>query len=413
MRDEADPRRARPGTALTVPGLWLATRAFLLLTVLDIVPLFRTVTWDVTGVYHGWHETMLGGSFPVDDVTWQYPPAAALIIMAPSMLPFSYLGGFLVITVAFDALTMASLMRVPAGEEGRTHVGAWIWLAGVPLLGPVVYARYDLLVTALAVSGLLQLRASSARGGLALGVAAGLKLWPALALIGTPRGRETRRTLAGAAVGGAVSTLLMMTALDGGLGFLTAQQDRGVEVESVWALAFHVARWFGWPGMVSYSYGSMEMIGPYAEAADRVSLAATLLGLCWLVLWRRRARAWTAATPYDAALAAVLIFVVTSRVISPQYLVWLVGLAAVCLTVRASTQRPVAALVLAATAVTMLEFPPLFEDVQQSTVLGVTVLVVRNGLLVAATAVSCLRLWRATVPGAVTARPRDPGLATA
>ncbi|MBD0693283.1 hypothetical protein BG452_40840 [Streptomyces sp. CBMA123] len=43
---------------------------------------------------------------------------------------------------------------------------------------------------------------------------------------------------------------------------------------------------------------------------------------------------------YDAALCALLIFVVTSRVISPQYLVWLVGVAAVCLTVRRPRPAP-------------------------------------------------------------------------
>ncbi|MEU9886668.1 glycosyltransferase family 87 protein [Sphaerisporangium sp. NPDC051011] len=413
MRDEAPLRRTTTGAALAMTYIWLATRVLLLLMVLDVVPLFRSVSWDVVGVYHGWHETMLTGSFPIKDVTWQYPPAAALIILAPSMLPFSYLGGFLVITVAFDALTMASLVRAPAGGEGRSRAGAWVWLLGVPLLGPVVYARFDLLVAALAVSGLLQLNASSWRGGLSLGVAAGLKLWPALALIGVPRGAATRMALAGTVAGAAVSTLLMLLALDGGMDFVTAQQDRGVEVESVWALGFHVARWFGWPGMVSYNYGSMELLGPYVDMVSRVSLGATLLGLCWLLYWRYRARTWSDATPYDAACAAVLIFVATSRVISPQYLVWLVGLAAACLTVRASTQRPVAVLVLAATAVTMVEFPELFEEVQQSTALGVTVLLVRNGLLVAAAVLACVRLWRATVPRPVAARPLDPGLSPA
>jgi len=34
----------------------------------------------------------------------------------------------------------------------------------------------------------------------------------------------------------------------------------------------------------------------------------------------------------DVGFAAVLVAVVTSRVLSPQYLVWLLGVAAVCLT---------------------------------------------------------------------------------
>jgi hypothetical protein len=288
---------------------------------------------------------------------------------------------------------------VPPG--GRSLAGAWVWLFGVPLLGPVVYARYDLVVAALTVWGLLRFTASAWLGGTVLGIAAGLKLWPALALIGAPPGRVTR-SLAGAAIGAGLSTLLTLLALDGGLDFITAQRGRGVEVESVWALGFHVARLAGWPGTVSFTYGSFEMIGPYTEVVGLAALAATLLALCWLLYWRFRARTRTDATPYDAALAAVLLFVVTSRVISPQYLVWLVALAAVCLTVRETTQRPVAALVLVATAVTMVEFPKLFGEVQASSLLGVAVLVVRDGLLLAATVLSCRRLWHATVPRTAT-----------
>ncbi|MFI0424260.1 glycosyltransferase 87 family protein [Spongiactinospora sp. 9N601] len=385
------PQRSSARAALTIIYLWLATRVLLLLMVLDVVTIFESVNVDVGGVYQNWYGVMrTTGSLPVDDPTWQYPPGAALLMIAPSLLPFGYLSGFMAILVVCDALVTYTLARLPE------RAGLWVWLAGVPLLGPVVYARYDLVVAALAVLGLVRLRRSSTGGGLLLGVATGLKLWPALALIGVPRGRVARNAVLGAAAGAAVTTLGVLAFLGRGADFLSAQRDRGVEVESVWALAFHFARWAGWPGEVAPNYGSMEMIGPFTAEAGRLSLVVTAGCLLWLVYWRRRARTWTDATPADAALAAVLLFVVTSRVISPQYLVWLVGLAAVCAAARGTSQRPVVTLVLAATAVTMLEFPNLFVAVQESTVVGVAVLTLRNGLLVAAAVVSCVRLWRAT-----------------
>jgi hypothetical protein len=135
----------------------------------------------------------------------------------------------------------------------------------------------------------------------------------------------------------------------------------------------------------------------------------------WLLLWRARARRWTEATPLDAALTALLLFVVTSRVISPQYLVWLLGLAAVCLTSRRTTQRPVAWLLLAACPFTFLEFPLLFADVMSFRPLGSVALVIRDLLLLAAALLSCRRLWRgaAARPGPVSAAPRADRLATA
>jgi hypothetical protein len=119
----------------------------------------------------------------------------------------------------------------------------------------------------------------------------------------------------------------------------------------------------------------------------------------WLLLWRVRADRWTAATPFDAALTALLLFTVTSRVLSPQYLVWLVGTAAVCLSSPRTVQRPAAWLVAAASLCTYLEFPLLFGDLGEFHPLGVCVLFLRDLLLAAAAVTAAVRLWRGSVSG--------------
>jgi hypothetical protein len=144
------------------------------------------------------------------------------------------------------------------------------------------------------------------------------------------------------------------------------------------------------------NYGSVELLGPWVSVISKVSVAATAIGFGWLLVWRLRAERWQPSTTYDAALAALLLFTVTSRVISPQYLVCLVGFAAVCLTVRGTSQKPVAVLILVTTLLTTLEFPVLFNQVHNSQPWGVAVLTARNLLLLAATLLSCRRLWRST-----------------
>lgn len=231
-----------------------------------------------------------------------------------------------------------------------------------------------------------------------------LKVWPALLLIGVARG-AVRRVWVSAAVTGAVVLAAFAVAMPNALGFLTAQRDRGTEVESLGALVFHVARYFGWQGEVQLHYGSLEFLGPGVAG---VSLAAQLLSvvaLGWLVYWRLRARVFVAGTTADAAFTAVLLFTTTSRVISPQYLLWLVALAAVCLLFADSGMTRPAVLVVAASAVTVLEFPVFFGDVVGSTPLGVGLMLVRNGLLVAACLLAGRALWRRTVPGAAGATP--------
>ncbi|MFJ2178013.1 glycosyltransferase 87 family protein [Streptomyces sp. NPDC087851] len=384
----------------TAVAVWTLTRAALLLCVLKVVTVpGPDVTSDVSVIYRGWYEVLKSGTYPLSDVTWQYPPAAALAIVSPAVLPFlGYASAFFVLAFLCDALVLGLLLRTARGAD-RSARGSWVWVVGVPLLGPTAYARYDVMVTAVAVAALLAGVGRPRLMGALAAFGALLKVWPALLLVGTEPGRVTRRAWTSAALTAALLVAVACAALPGALAFLTFQRDRGTEVESLGALVFQVWRHFGWEGGVQLSYGSVEFVGPYVPLVSSVALALSVLALGWLLLWRLRARTYTARTAPDAAFAAVLLFTTTSRVISPQYLLWLVGLAAVCLTPRASRMALPASLVVVASAVTLLEFPLGFAHVVSGDPLGVLLLFVRNGLLVAATLLACLRLWRETVSG--------------
>ncbi|MEV5980097.1 glycosyltransferase 87 family protein [Streptomyces sp. NPDC052114] len=378
--------------------VWVLTRAVLLLCVFHVLTApGPDVTSDVSVIYQGWYEVLRTGTFPLDDVTWQYPPAAALAILSPALLPFlGYASAFFVLSFLCDA-AVCGLLLYAGRRPGTSLRGAWTWVLGVALLGPIVYARYDVMVTAVAVAALL----AGARHPRAMGALAGfgalLKVWPVLLLVGTPRGRATRRSWAAAAGTAALLTSAFLVAMPGALAFLTFQRDRGTEVESLGALVLHVARNLGWRGEVRLNYGSVEFLGPYVPLVSTAAQLLTAAAFGWLLVWRLRARAWSAGTVADAAFVAVLLFTVTSRVISPQYMLWLIGIAAVCRVFRASRMEVPARLVLAAAPVTFLEFPVWFSHVVASDPLGVALLTVRNGLLVAAALVACRNLWRRTV----------------
>lgn len=393
----APDRPARDGLRLPV-AIWALTRVLLLLCVFKVVVIpGPDVTSDVEQIYQGWYEVLRTGTYPLDDVTWQYPPAAALAILSPALLPFlGYSAAFFVLSLVCDAVVFG--LFVYAGRRpGRSMRGAWLWIAGVALLGPTAYARYDLMVTAGAVAGLLAaVRRPAVLGALA-GFGAMLKVWPVLLLAGTARGRATLRSWPAAAGTAAGVLLLCVLAAPGALAFLGFQRDRGTEVESLGALVFHVAGNFGWPGEARMNYGSIEFLGPGVPAVSTAAMVLTFAAFGWLLVWRLRARRFATSTTADAAFVAVLLFVTTSRVISPQYMIWLVGLAAVCLVYRASRMRRPAHLVLWATAVTQFEFPVWFSHVSHSDPLGIALLLVRNGLLVAACLSACRILWRQTV----------------
>jgi hypothetical protein len=223
-------------------------------------------------------------------------------------------------------------------------------------------------------------------------------------LLGVERGRPTRTAWTWAAVTGAATLAAFLLSFRNPLAFLRQQGGRGVQVESLGGTALSLARHAGWRGTTHYQYGAMEMVGPHVHAVATASLALTVVAFALLLLWRVRARRWTEATPYDAALSAVLLFTVTSRVISPQYMIWLLGLAAVCLTSRHTTQRPVAALIVTATALSAVAYPTFYAEVVHGTWTGCLLMLARNGLLATAAVLSLTRLWRATRRPADTVR---------
>ncbi|HEY8986039.1 MAG TPA: glycosyltransferase 87 family protein [Streptomyces sp.] len=374
---------------------WAATRLLLLLLVLHLLPFpGPDVTTDVSVIYRHWYDILRTGTFPAHDVTWQYPPAAALPLLAPALLPFlDYPSAFYLLAFAAD-LAVLTLLLDTAHRPGRGLRGVWVWTVGVPLLGPTVYARYDVMVTAVAVAALLVGVRRPRAMGVLIGFGALLKVWPALLLAGVVR----RRVWGAAAVTAAVVAGGFAAVMPGAFSFVTFQRERGTEVESLGALVFHVARRFGWYGEVLFHYGSLEFVGPGVKAVSTASLFLTSVAFGWLFLWRLLARRFSLHTPADAAFTAVLLFTLSSRVISPQYLLWLLGTGAVCLCFRGSRMAVPVVLVVVASAVTVLEFPVHFDDVVRSTPLGVALILVRNGLLLAAAVTACARLWRSTAP---------------
>ncbi|SED71252.1 Protein of unknown function [Streptomyces sp. 3213] len=393
---------------------WLATRAgMLLLLAYNGLPLLGrgAVAREVWRLYHHWYGVLSQGAFPANDHLWQYPPGAGPILLAPALLPdLTYFQAFVAFTLAADALITVVLTRAGT-RPGHSLRGAAYWIVCLPLLLDMPLVRYDVQVTAFAVISLLTLSRSTRACGAFAALGALVKVWPALVLLGVPRGRATRSVWSWAVGTGVLSLMMLVALFNNPFAFLRQQGGRGVQIESLGGTLLGLATHVGWPGRARYQYGAMEFTGPHVAAVADASLALTAVAFGFLLLWRIRARRWTDATPYDAALSAVLLFTVTSRVISPQYMIWLLGLAAVCLTSRHTVQRPVAALIVAATAISSVEFPALYGDVIHSTWTGCALMVVRNGLLAAAAVLSFVRLWRSSrvVPATPHARVRPAG----
>jgi hypothetical protein len=211
-------------------------------------------------------------------------------------------------------------------------LGAWGTLLG----------RYDLVPAALTLAAwwaVRERRFTAAYGLLAAGTL--LKLYPALlvpaVLIEQYRvlGRDPLRSpppraaLKGAALfcGAVAAGFLAAFLLDpaGWLGPLTYGAHRPLQVESLPATLLWAGSLLGVPVSPDHSFGSDNLVGRLAGAIGLVAGAAMVAGLLW-AWWSQAA----GRTGFGRAFAVCLLVVLcTGRVLSPQYLVWVLPLIAV------------------------------------------------------------------------------------
>ena len=249
-------------------------------------------------------------------------------------------------------------------------------------MGPLLLARFDVVPTAFAVAAVLLAARPLVSGALAA-TGAWLKVWPVLVLAALRR-RDLPRGVAGALVASAVIAGVLVVATVDPLSFLGGQRDRGLQIESLAAWPFLVARLAGAPVEVVYRYGAHEIDAAGVDAVARGVVALTLI-LLGVVAVQRLRGVLDEVSGADVALATVLFTVATSRVFSGQYFIWLLALAAVTLGDPASRMRRTTALLIAAGVATQIVYPWLYSALLDGNPVAVAVQTVRVGLTVAAT----------------------------
>jgi hypothetical protein len=200
-------------------------------------------------------------------------------------------------------------------------------VAAPALMGPVFLNRYDPLTALLTALGLVVLlRRRDRLGGGILGAATAMKIYPAVcAAIAAWRVRDRAGAAVAYLAAGAVLTLPFFALAPGGVGFsLWTQAKRHLQIESLGSsllllldkAGLYDARWI--PG----NPGSIDLGG---GVADAVGVLSTLVSLALVALVLL---AWHRAPKTDAAFvtawaAALVAFTVFGKVLSPQYLTWI------------------------------------------------------------------------------------------
>jgi hypothetical protein len=358
--------------------VWAATRE--LGVAISLLPAHGYV-YGVMGdtiLYRYWAHLLAAGQFPVGDPTWQYPPGAAGVIVLPELAgQHNYHLVFCLLMVAVDAGVLALLLR-----RFTSPMPAWIWTVVLIALGPIVWNRFDLVPTAAAVAALAFAAARPRLAGALIAFGALVKIWPVVVLGGV-------RRVGAVAVAGVVTILITVLGLAAAglfgpsMDFAKHESVRGLQIESVAATPFMVASAFGSHAYrVVHQHGAYEITGPGVGLAGAATTLAELVALAvfaWVAV-----RDGRRGTPRPAAVLAVVIaLMLCARVLSPQYLIWPIGVAAFCVGERWAAWRRVMYLLAASSLLTGIYYPWLYSKVIHARLLGVGLVAGRNVLLVA------------------------------
>jgi uncharacterized membrane protein len=352
--------------------------------------------------YYRWALWLMEGQVPYRDFPVEYPPLALVSFLLPYLLasgrPMSFPSYVLLfrIEIALLSTLMAlALVRVVSlWRPSRNSVQVLlVYVLFVAAAGPLLTWRYDIfpaLLTLLALA--LVLAGRPAWAGFCIGFGILAKLYPIVLLpifciyyvIGKQRGSLISLLLGTA--GAVVVSLLpvLVLAPETWRSFLGYHQLRGLQVESLPAGAILLGRLLGVAeARLVVNFGAIHLISPISSIALQLQpflqgLAfSTLLVSCVARFWHERSTIGgiSSQTLVAYLVAALLAFIATNKVFSPQYLFWLLPFAPLL--------RPWhAGLLLVICVMTALGFPFNYAGLIRVEVFPVLLLNLRNLLVV-------------------------------
>jgi hypothetical protein len=272
----------------------------------------------------------LHGRIPYRDFYDEYPPGSVPVFALPALIWNAH---YVLVFKLLMAACGLGFTVCAAWIVSRLGLSSWrlvpVVLAPV-LMGPVFLNRYDALpafVVSLALVALL--RGRDVVSGALLGIGTALKLYPAVVVpVAVRRVKSATRAGVAYVVAGAVLVLPFFALAPGGVGYsLWTQAKRHLQIESLGAsillagskLGIHHEGWIrGKPGSIDLGGATADVVGVLSS----LLAVALVLVVAW-VFWKGPDDDERMVTAWAAAVAAWVVF---GKVLSPQYLTWLVPL---------------------------------------------------------------------------------------
>lgn len=280
-------------------------------------------------VYHRYAVEFWAGRHAFHQLPAEYPPLA-LVVFTLSVLPplHDYATVF---AIWMSVVFVAGYLAFVRFESRRQAAIFFLYL----IVGATstLLARYDLIPALLSVAAFwLVVRGRYRLAYLLLAAGILLKLYPifliplvmieqrrALLLVGRPWLREVAEG-AGLAAAVVLAGFAIAVGLGGwaGLSPFFYAAARPLQVESLGATLLWLGSFAGYPAEVEHSFYSYNLIGPLAPGIASAASSVGVAALLW-IYWRL----WLGRMNLSRAfLAVICVVLLSSKVFSPQYLIW-------------------------------------------------------------------------------------------
>ncbi len=362
---------------------------------------------DSLEIYYVYSTRFLDGEMPYRDFKMEYPPLALIAFSLPHLMALGkelslaqyknfYLFEHVLFSLAASIIVLTLFKNLQTRNRRIVEPIAVLTIAMV-ICAPIIPWRYDLFPALLTILSLyLIINKKPVASGISIGIAVAAKLYPAVlipifmiyALV-----KNDLRSLKRFVIGGGISVITLIPfiilAPNSFTSFLTYHQERGLEIESVMSGLILLGKMAGiLPAKIVYNYTAFHLSSPYADIILRwlPYIAITLFAIIYASCYIQFKKAFKAKNeiPTDSLLAysilALLIFMGTNKVFSPQYIIWILPFFPLM-------RLRYASLFLIISFLTIMIFPVGFKLLIDANQLGIILLNLRNGLIV------ILTLW--------------------
>ncbi len=334
-----------------------------------------------TPIYQHYADLVRAGDVPYRDFSIEYPPGALFAFVFPALknsptpgpnhVRADYRRNFELLmslcALASIALAAVALRRLRASNGQAAAALSLLGLAPL-LLGPVMLSRFDLWPVMLALSGLVAILVGRERVGFgALGLATATKIFPGVLLpvgciwVWKHSGRRELAICLGAffAVLAACFAPFLIIAPHGIWHSISVQLSRPLQVESLGAaslVALH--HLFGLSISTVSGSGSENLAASGAGPIATLQTVIQAVALLATWIWFARGEA-TGERLVRAGAASVVAFVAFGKVLSPQFMIWLIPFV---LLVRGRRSIVSSGLLVASLVLTQLWFPYRYRE---------------------------------------------------